>query len=78
VVVGEFNRQTSEYVIRGKVTKPTGEIGVIAGDAVHNLRSALDHLAWQLALLNTAKPHPRTQFPIARSESEFFDAAQAR
>jgi hypothetical protein len=70
-VVGQFYADTSEYVLRGKVTKPTGEIGVIAGDVVHNLRSALDHLAWQLALLNTATPNDRTQFPIAISPGEF-------
>jgi hypothetical protein len=70
-VVGEFNPETSEYVIRGKVTKPTRKIGIIAGDAAHNLRSALDHLAWQLALLNTATPYRLTQFPIARSKREF-------
>ena len=38
--------------------------GVTIGDALHNLRSALDHLAWQLALLTTSKPSRRTQFPI--------------
>lgn len=69
--VGEFNRKTSEYVIRGEVTKSTGHIGVIAGDVLHNLRSALDHLAWQLALLTTATPYDRTQFPIAFTEGEF-------
>lgn len=69
--VGQFYPDTSEYVLRGKVTKSTGEIGVIAGDVVHNLRSALDHLAWQLALLNTATPYDLTQFPIALTPGEF-------
>lgn len=70
-VVGEFYPETSEYVLRGKVTRSTGEIGVIAGDVVHNMRSALDHLAWQLALLNTATPYDLTQFPIALTPGEF-------
>jgi hypothetical protein len=70
-VVGEFERETSEYVLRGEVTKPTAYLGVIAGDVAHNLRSALDHLAWQLALLNSATPYDRTQFPIALSPGEF-------
>src|ERR1700686_281492 len=28
------------------------DISLIIGDAVHNLRSSLDHLAWQLVLAN--------------------------
>lgn len=38
--------------------------GLVLGDAVHNLRSALDHLAWQLVRANGAKPSRATQFPI--------------
>lgn len=70
-IIGEFNSETSEYVLRGKVTKSTAEVGVTAGDVVHNLRSALDHLAWQLALLTTSTPYNFTQFPIALTEGEF-------
>jgi hypothetical protein len=70
-VIGKFDRESSEYVLRGRVTKSTAYLSVIAGDVVHDLRSALDHLAWQLALLNTATPYDRTQFPIALSPGEF-------
>src|ERR1700751_5324457 len=45
----------------------------IAGDIVHNLRSALDHLVCQLALLN-GKPRSccrDTAFPICIKESSF-------
>jgi len=49
-------------------------VALILGDAVHNLRSALDHLAYQLALLHTngniAKPH-RVQFPITDTADKF-------
>ncbi|HYZ92738.1 MAG TPA: hypothetical protein VFA34_10155 [Actinomycetota bacterium] len=37
--------------------------GAIAGDCVHNLRTALDHLAWQLA----KRPGKDTAFPIWRT-----------
>lgn len=70
-VVGEFEPERSEYVIRGRVTKSSAALAVIAGDVVHNLRSSLDHLAWQLALITTATPFDLTQFPIARTEGEF-------
>jgi hypothetical protein len=39
-------------------------VSVIVGDLIHNLRSALDHLAWQLVLANGGKPTKTTQFPI--------------
>lgn len=41
---------------------------VILGDLVHNLRSALDHLAWQLVIFSGNKPGRGTQFPIFTSE----------
>jgi len=40
------------------------KLAIIAGDAVYSLRSALDHVAWQLALLTKAKPYSSTCFPI--------------
>ncbi len=39
----------------------------IAGDIVHNLRSALDHLAWQLVLLDNGRPTEDTSFPLHES-----------
>jgi hypothetical protein len=44
--------------------EPPLRLGVLMGDFVHNLRSALDHLVWQLALTNAAEPSTRLQFPI--------------
>ena len=39
-----------------------------AGDVVHNLRSALDHLAYQLAIVGSpgAEPGRQVEFPIAK------------
>jgi hypothetical protein len=42
-----------------------------AGDAIHNLRSALDHLAWQLSHWRTGKPGPRPGFPIGKSFEDY-------
>jgi len=48
------------------------EIGRIAADAVHNLRSALDHLAVALAVANGADlDATRASFPIASNYWEF-------
>lgn len=49
-------------------------VGLMVGDVVHNLRSALDHLAWQLACLNTngspSRPW-RVQFVIEDDPARF-------
>jgi hypothetical protein len=47
--------------------EPPQRFGVVAGELVHNLRSALDHLVSQLALLQTDDPSDRLQFPIYES-----------
>ena len=38
--------------------------GAVIGDIAHDLRSALDGLAWQLALLKVSNPGRNTSFPI--------------
>lgn len=40
------------------------EWALIAGDAIHNMRSALDHLACALVIRNGNDPTNRTSFPI--------------
>jgi hypothetical protein len=64
-VVGEFEPQTPRYVFRFRMFEPVPEHwAVILGDIVHNARSALDHLAWQLVQLGGSEPTFRTMFPI--------------
>lgn len=49
-----------------------------AGDIVHNLRSALDHLAYQLVLVGSGKePSRRVEFPIAKDFATY-EAEKAR
>ena len=53
---------------------------IIIGDAVHNLRSALDHLVFQLALVSTNGQikNPRAaQFPIAETPKIYSEQAQS-
>lgn len=62
---------------KGKVVGPkpsrTVPIEVVAGagDAIHNLRCALDHLAWQLARWDSNSPGSAVAFPIAKSFEEY-------
>jgi hypothetical protein len=61
------------YYVRG--VQPTPEcLALIAGDAVQNLMSALDHLAYQLVLSDTGdrSPNPRRiYFPIADDAAKY-------
>lgn len=52
--------------------EPSSQFGILAGDWAHNLRGGLDHLVYQLAVLDSSgKPPAGTFFPIARTESEY-------
>jgi hypothetical protein len=63
--------QISQYAIRLATVKPLPHcIPIIAGDAVHNLRSALDHVAWQLVEAGGGNPNDRTSFPIIAADAK--------
>lgn len=54
---------------------PPARIGAIVGDVVHNLRSALDVAAWQLAIAHdedaARKGRSQVTFPLTDSPAEF-------
>jgi hypothetical protein len=50
------------YVAKADPVPP--EMLCVVGDAIHNLRSALDHLACALIYVNGSKPSPKVEFPI--------------
>jgi hypothetical protein len=52
------------YVVRMKFPADDSSAVLIAGDFIHALRCALDHLAWQLALLSGHTPTRDIHFPI--------------
>jgi hypothetical protein len=79
---GYFDTDTWEWIERFQIREPPPlRWGVMLGDCVHNLRSALDHLICQLTLLDggTMEDCERTQFPIAsKSEAQFEQMADFR
>jgi hypothetical protein len=78
---GEFDSDTWEWIERFQMRKPPLRWGVILGDCVHNLRSALDHLICQVTLLDggTMGNCAQAQFPIAsKSERQFERMAKRR
>lgn len=52
------------------IREPPLRMSTIAGDLIHNLRSALDHLAYNLVIVGGGTPSTQTYFPI------FDDAAR--
>jgi hypothetical protein len=84
-LVSSFDEESRLHVFRvGPIRPQLADIQVDAalrvGDAVHDLRSALDHLVWQLSLTGTDGAEPsrrrRVQFPI-RSSSEGYEHARS-
>ncbi|MFQ5873316.1 MAG: hypothetical protein ACE5JL_05900 [Dehalococcoidia bacterium] len=71
VVRAEINPKTRQQALR--ISSPIKRIedippcwSVIIGEVCHNLRSALDYLVCEVAILNTGNPRINTSFPIYR------------
>lgn len=64
-----LNAETNKLRLRKPLNLPPlpAVIGVLVGEVVYNLRSALDYLVFDLALLNTGVEQRGTQFPIEDS-----------
>jgi hypothetical protein len=50
------------------------QVPLIAGDAIQNLRTALDHLAWAMVKRAGGKVDTQTSFPIFESATDYADA----
>ncbi len=62
----DVNPETGRYrfTIRNAGRVPPARWSVIIGEIIHNLRSALDHIVWQLVIANGRVPSEANQFPI--------------
>jgi len=76
-VVQDRDPDTGEWRTRAVVTRqPPASMGPILGDAVHNLRSSLDHAIFALSVAHQAREltedeQRRPTFPICRAEREW-------
>jgi hypothetical protein len=81
-IVSQEDKQRGHYVFRLKPAWPTNlqdRWGAIIGEIVHDLRSALEQLVWQLVLLNGGKTRKSHTFPICDKEpSEGFAVEMRR
>lgn len=61
----EFNPQTGQQTFRAhSLPAIDPQWSILVGEVLYQLRSSLDHLAWQLVLLDGGTPNQQTQFPI--------------
>ena len=63
---GDAGEQRWDY--RDRAPEVPIEWSIRAGEILYNLRSALDHLVWQLVLANGNEPTISNQFPIVDQE----------
>ena len=62
-VHGDIDQQV--WIYRGEMPNPLIEWSILIGEILYNLRSALDHLVWQLVLANGQTPGRHNEFLIA-------------
>lgn len=73
----EFDIQSGKNVVYAEVVKPPPtKFALVAGDILHNLRTTLDNLAYELALAHQGGQLSRSMardsgFPIFRQQSDF-------
>lgn len=71
-IVAKEDRDKDLGWLELQLPKPPIHISVIVGECLHNLRSALDYLVWQLVLANPPQePTSRNMFPICSSPELF-------
>jgi hypothetical protein len=69
--VDEIDPETSDYVLRAVIpAQPPHSHSLVVGDCVHNLRSALDHIVFQLS---TNYSQPLTDAQVKHSEFPIFN-----
>jgi hypothetical protein len=69
-----YDPERQELIVRMEKTTPLDPtLPLVVGDCIHNARSALDHLVFQLAILNGAAGSAarKTSFPVCLSPSDF-------
>jgi hypothetical protein len=68
-IVPEDNATTGRRELTCRnVAAPPVVIGLVIGDVIHNLRTALDHLMCRLVEANGETPDSQTYFPIKTTE----------
>jgi hypothetical protein len=64
LITKDGSKESARLVKEHKKRKVPMRIRVLAGEAIHQTRSTLDHAMWVLAKKTTGRPRKTTQFPI--------------
>ena len=77
-IVHEIDRDAGEqkWIYRGATAEVPIEWSIRVGEVLYNLRSALDHLVWQLVLANGEEPARNNQFPILDEAEEWMSRTE--
>ena len=71
-VIHEWDPDSLTSVTTARINRePPTHMALVAGDCVHNLRSALDYLINSLVVSAGNEPNDRTAFPIFKDEGRF-------
>lgn len=66
------DKETGDMVVYLEIREhPPTELSLIAGDAIHQLRSVLDHLACRLVEANSGGPIAKTAFPVFETAAKY-------
>ena len=76
-LVFEIEQQVP-IIIGNDVPELPIDYSIRVGEIAYNLRSALDHLAWQLVVDNGGTPSFQTGFPIVLEEDQYRGAAKQK
>jgi hypothetical protein len=62
--ISAFLRGVCDGIVRSDEPPIPSRLGAWAGESIYLMRSALDHLAWQLVIAAGGEPGQRTAFPV--------------
>lgn len=77
-IAKEFDQGSGMLNLSAKLPTTSSTLSLIAGDCLHNLRCALDHIVWQLVIANRNQPSRSNQFPVCETPQDFADNLKRR
>lgn len=77
-VIPHWDFDAPEHTMRVRtVVEPPAHLGLICGDVLHNLRSSLDHLIYELAGIGKDKRGEHTQWPVCDTPDLFKERSRS-
>jgi hypothetical protein len=70
-VISERDPDVTTFRFTLNLPTPDLRLSIMIGECLHNLRSALDHIVWQLVLVNTQTPIKENMFPVCETVDGF-------